>query len=54
MQELIKLITTTIEPASWSNTGGGLGSIFGFNGRVIVARNTIEVHEQLGGFFDAD
>jgi len=54
MQELIKLITTTIEPASWSNTGGGLGSIFGFNGRVIVARNSIEVHEQLGGLFDPE
>lgn len=48
MIELIDLITATIEPASWT-VGGGLGSIEGFNGRVIIVRNSIEVHEQLGG-----
>ena len=51
MIELIDLITATIEPASWT-VGGGLGSIEGFNGRVIVVRNSIEVHEQLGGVIE--
>lgn len=51
MQELIELITATIEPDSWDLTGGGRGSIRGYNGRVLVARNSIEVHELLGGSF---
>ena len=54
MQELIRRITTTIEPASWRDTGGGRGSIVGYNGRLIVARNSIDVHEQLGGFFNPE
>lgn len=50
MIELIDLITATVEPDSW-NVNGGRGSIEGFNARVIVIRNSIEVHEQLGGTF---
>lgn len=47
--ELIDLITTTIDPETW-DVHGGNGSIFYYsNLRVLVIRQTQEVHEKIGG-----
>lgn len=47
--ELIELITTTIDPETWE-VHGGRGSIFYFsNLRVLVVRQTQDVHAKLGG-----
>ncbi|RCS54319.1 hypothetical protein DTL42_04015 [Bremerella cremea] len=47
--ELINLITTTIDPETWENLGGN-GSIFYYsNLQVLVIRQTQEVHEKIGG-----
>lgn len=47
--ELIELITTTIDPETWE-VHGGKGSIFYFsNFRVLVVRQTQDVHAKLGG-----
>ncbi len=47
--ELIELITTTIDPETWE-VHGGKGSIFYFsNLRVLVVRQTQEVHAKIGG-----
>ncbi|QDU76166.1 hypothetical protein Pan97_32110 [Bremerella volcania] len=47
--ELIELITTTIDPETWE-VHGGKGSIFYFsNLRVLVVRQTQDVHAKLGG-----
>ncbi|GAA4437631.1 hypothetical protein [Bremerella cremea] len=47
--ELIDLITTTIDPETW-DIHGGQGSIFYFsNYRVLVVRQTQDVHQKLGG-----
>ncbi|MEW4561722.1 hypothetical protein AB1K70_04305 [Bremerella sp. JC770] len=47
--ELIELITTTIDPETWE-VHGGKGSIFYYsNFRVLVVRQTQDVHAQLGG-----
>ncbi len=59
--ELITVIASTIEPASWGPITGinvvlpgtGVGSITQFNDRQLVIRNTVAVHEQLAGFFVA-
>lgn len=46
---LIELIETTIAPESWQSAGG-LGSISYYRPlKVLVIRNTAEVHGQLGG-----
>lgn len=58
--ELINVIASTIEPASWvagltttgGGGGGGLGTIIQFNERQLVVRNTAEVHEKIAGFFE--
>jgi len=48
-EELIELITTTIDPETWE-VHGGKGSIFYFsNFRVLVVRQTQDVHAKLGG-----
>lgn len=48
-QALIELITDTIEPDSWE-TNGGRGRIIYFSPlRVLVIRNSKDVHEQIGG-----
>lgn len=49
MQKLIDVITTTVEPDSWS-VNGGPGSIIPWRGRLVV-RNSIPVHQQLDGPF---
>ncbi len=48
-QALIDLITNTIEPDSWE-INGGQGRIIYFSPlRVLVVRNSQNVHEQIGG-----
>jgi len=51
LQDLRELIEQTIAPDSW-DTGntGGLGTIRPF-GTSLIVRNTIEVHEMIGGTF---
>ncbi|MEW6253129.1 MAG: hypothetical protein AB1716_21025 [Planctomycetota bacterium] len=49
MQLLVELIRDTIEPDTWRETGGGEGTIFAFQNLIIV-RNTILVHQRLGGY----
>jgi hypothetical protein len=48
-QQLIDVITQTIEPQTWQENGGR-GSIHYFAPlHVLVVRNTARVHEQIGG-----
>ncbi|MFO0837387.1 MAG: hypothetical protein U1D55_02580 [Phycisphaerae bacterium] len=47
IQELINVITATIEPDTW-DVNGGRGSIRGFRDKLVV-RNTPFVHQQLAG-----
>lgn len=48
VQQLIELIQQTIEPESWHSVGG-TGTIVAFHNLLIV-RNTIAVHQRLGGY----
>lgn len=48
LEKLIDLIEQTVEPDSWQKNGG-TGSIFAFQ-RMLVVRNTILVHQRLGGY----
>ena len=48
MQQLVDLIQSTIEPDSWRQNGGQ-GTIQPFH-RALVVRNTILVHQRLGGY----
>ncbi len=49
---LIELIQTTVEPESWLDMGGR-GTVMAFN-KMLVVRNSIEVHEAIGGPFVLD
>jgi hypothetical protein len=51
-EEILEMIRTTIEPDSWEENGG-LGSLSVFN-KMLFIRNTLEVHELLGGPFYFD
>ncbi len=55
MRELIRLIRSTIEPDTWrgSGSGGGLGTMIPLR-RQIVIRNTLHVHQLLGGYSSAE
>jgi hypothetical protein len=48
MQTLIELIQETVEPDTWADRGGA-GTIRAYRGLLIV-RNTLLVHQQLGGY----
>ena len=48
MGELIELIIQTVEPDSWVDNGG-VGTISDF-GNLLVVRNSILVHQALGGY----
>jgi len=48
MQALIELIRETIEPDTWAGQGGN-GTIRAFR-TLIVIRNTLLVHQQIGGY----
>lgn len=50
LDDLVALIQAHIAPTSWV-PAGGTGTISHFNNRVLIVRNTIEVHEQIGGRF---
>ncbi len=52
LQNLIDLIQQTIEPDSW-RINNGPGTIFPFQ-RSIIVRNTIMVHQRLGGYLSED
>jgi hypothetical protein len=52
LQQLADMIKKTIEPDSWDDNGGR-GTIRVFNCTLVV-RNTIEVHEKIGGPFRED
>jgi len=52
IDEMVEMIKQTIEPDSWQDLGGK-GTIVGFR-RTIVVRNTLEVHEKLGGPFETE
>ncbi len=47
VQELIEMIVETVEPDSWV-ANGGLGTIKAWRRKVVV-RNSLYVHQQLGG-----
>jgi hypothetical protein len=47
VEAVVNMIITTIEPASWS-VNGGRGTIAAHRDTIVV-RNTISVHERLGG-----
>ncbi len=49
---LVDLILQTVEPDSWAENGG-LGTIFPFRG-LLVVRNSIGVHQRLGGYVRED
>lgn len=53
LEKLRDIIYQVIEPESWIE-GGGTGTIEIYSGRSLIVRNTIEVHEQLGGAFARD
>lgn len=49
LEELRLLIEETLEPTFW-DTGGGPGSIRAYN-KLLVIRASVEVHEEIAGFF---
>lgn len=52
LEKLIDLIEQAVEPESWQKNGG-TGTIFAFQ-RMLVIRNTILVHQRLGGYLTED
>jgi hypothetical protein len=48
IQKLIEIIEQTVEPDSWAKNGG-IGHIQTF-GNLLIVRNTILVHQQIGGY----
>jgi type II secretory pathway component GspD/PulD (secretin) len=38
VDELVKLITDTVDPGTWRDAGGGLGTIRGLNGMLVVSQ----------------
>lgn len=51
IDDLIRLILEVVEPDSWAVNGGGVGTIHAFNNQLVV-RNSIRVHQLLGGYVD--
>ncbi len=51
IQELIDLIVQTVEPDSWAVNGNGEGTIQPFR-NLLVVRNNLLVHQQLGGYVE--
>ncbi len=48
-EEILEWIRTTVDPDSWQENGG-LGTLAVFN-KMLTVRNTLDVHELLGGPF---
>ena len=53
IEELREIIMQTIDPLSWGGEGGagGRGIVASYNDRALVVYNTVEVHEQIAGYF---
>ena len=52
LEKLVNLIQDTIEPDSWRQNGGN-GTISVFQ-KLIIVRNTLLVHQRLGGYLNED
>lgn len=52
MQQLVDLITSTVEPDTWA-LNGGPGTIVPFRNQLVI-RNNIFVHQRLGGYLRED
>ena len=50
-QQIIDVVTESIDPNSWHVNGGGVATIRVFNG-VLIIRNTIDGHRRVGDFLD--
>ncbi|UCF32912.1 MAG: hypothetical protein JSV78_11335 [Phycisphaerales bacterium] len=50
MEDLVALIEEVIDPLSW-DYNGGKGTVR-FHKRTLIVSNSIEVHEQIAGFFE--
>jgi hypothetical protein len=50
MEDLVALIEDVIDPLSW-DYNGGKGTVR-FHKRTLIVSNSIEVHEQIAGFFE--
>ena len=54
MENLRALIQNVVAPDSWlldDGSGAGLGRIQMYDNRFLIIRNTVEVHQQLVGYF---
>lgn len=51
IQHLISVIQSTVEPDSWRNRGGSIGTIEEINGQLVVTQNTA-AQQQIGGLLD--
>ena len=50
MRDLLELILNTVEPQSWEiNGAGGRATMTPLNNRAIVIRNSLYVHQMIGG-----
>lgn len=57
IEDLRALVQATVSPDSWlldDGSGAGLGRIQMYNNRFLIVRNTMEVHEQLVGYFSLE
>ena len=57
IESLRALVQSVVSPDSWrldDGSGPGLGRIEMFNNRFLIVRNTMEVHEQLVGYFSLE
>lgn len=56
IESLRSLVRTTVSPDSWSldGDGSGEGTIQLYDNRFLIVRNTMEVHEQLVGYFSLE
>ena len=50
-QQIIDVVTESIDPGSWGVNGGDVATIRVFNG-VLIIRNTIDGHRRVGDFLD--
>ncbi|MGH9676383.1 MAG: hypothetical protein ACRD36_04715, partial [Candidatus Acidiferrum sp.] len=53
LDELVQVITSTIEPNSWAEAGGAGKIDYYYRSRALVIRQTAEVHEQVGDLLAA-
>jgi hypothetical protein len=53
LEKLKEIIMNAIEPDSWAESGGGRGTIYDFNGMLIIY-NTPLVHQKIGGFVEEE